>query len=84
MFFLHQELEEAQERKKELQERVKAVGWGVQSLDGVRERVRDIQRQAQDVLKKATESMETLHSTTAPPSLPYTLENGSNRNPVIP
>ncbi|KAJ8258484.1 hypothetical protein COCON_G00174960 [Conger conger] len=56
------ELEEAQERQRELQERVRTAGErGAQSLDDVNERVRYIQQQAQDVLKKATESMETLH-----------------------
>ncbi|KAJ8360943.1 hypothetical protein SKAU_G00174680 [Synaphobranchus kaupii] len=58
---LNKELDEAQERQIELQERVRAASWGAQSLDVVSVKVRDIQRQAQDVLKKATESMETLH-----------------------
>ena len=70
MFFLHQELEEAQERQRELQGRVRTAGWGAQSFGAMSERVRDIQQQAQDVLKKAAERMETLHSTTASPSLP--------------
>ncbi|XP_035245264.1 laminin subunit beta-2-like [Anguilla anguilla] len=58
---LNKELEEAQERQRELEERVRTAGWGAQSLGNVSKRVTDIQQQAQHVLKKATEGMETLH-----------------------